>query len=198
MARLRAQQEAREYAAMIAPPPPLETFAQRFPNAHGIAFQTTTQAEQEEDELVYADVSRQVALIFNVIISIVCCAGAIWWAAKWWSTPARLALSMAGSLLVAVAEVAVYAGYIKRVGDAKQKERSVGEVKEVVRTWVVGGRESDNDEIDRVAVTALRGEKGEDSEVVVSGRRSSSSAGLRGRGQGKGAALRLSSSPAPR
>jgi hypothetical protein len=139
MARLRAEQEAREYAAMISPLQPLETFAQRFPNAHAFSSHTATQEEQDEDELVYADVSRQVALIFNVIVSIVCCAGAIWWAAKWWSTPARLALSMSGSLLVAVAEVAVYSGYIRRVGEAKKKELSSREVREVVKTWVIGG-----------------------------------------------------------
>jgi membrane protein implicated in regulation of membrane protease activity len=189
MARLRAEQEAREYAAMIAPPPPLETFTQRFPNAHAIPFQTTTQAEQEEDELVYADVSRQVALIFNVIISIVCCAGAIWWAAKWWSTPARLALSMAGSLLVAVAEVAVYAGYIKRVGDAKQKERSVGEVKEVVRTWVVGGDlEGEVDQVDehRTNVSELGLDQLKIDEDIDVGHKNSISGGLKERRRREG------------
>jgi membrane protein implicated in regulation of membrane protease activity len=165
MARLHAEQEAREYAAMISPPQPLETFAQRFPNAHAMPFQTTTQEDQDDDELVYADVSRQLALIFNVIISIVCCAGAIWWAAKWWSTPARLALSMSGSLIVAVAEVAVYAGYIRRVGEAKQKEKAKGEVREIVRTWVVGREDGEHDDkaangrSDMVAVYAKVEEK---------------------------------------
>jgi hypothetical protein len=78
------------------------------------------------------------ALILNVLLSIVACAGAIWVAARWWNTPARLALSMSGSILVGIAEVVVYSGYIRRVGEAKGKERGVKEVKEIVNTWVVG------------------------------------------------------------
>ncbi len=46
---------------------------------------------------------------------------------------------MTGSLLVGVAEVVVYSGYIRRVGEAKGKEGKVKEVKEIVKTWVVGG-----------------------------------------------------------
>lgn len=52
----------------------------------------------------------------------------------------RLALSMSGSLVVGVAEVVVYAGYLRRVGEAKEKEKERGmkEVKEIVGSWVVG------------------------------------------------------------
>lgn len=91
------------------------------------------------------------ALVFNVLISIVACAAGIWIAARWWSTPARLALSMSGSMLVGVAEVVVYAGYIRRVGEAKKEERKVKEVKEIVNTWVVGA----DDEISKGAVPVL-------------------------------------------
>ena len=50
----------------------------------------------------------------------------------------QLALSMGGSMLVGIAEVVVYSGYIRRVGEAKGKERAMKVVKEVVNTWVVG------------------------------------------------------------
>lgn len=53
----------------------------------------------------------------------------------------RLALSMSGSLLVGVAEVVVYAGYIRRVGEAKALEKKKKEVKTIVNTWIVGGDE---------------------------------------------------------
>lgn len=59
----------------------------------------------------------------------------------------RLALSMSGSLLVGVAEVVVYAGYIRRVGEAKTQEKKVKEVKEIVNTWVVGADEKEEDSI---------------------------------------------------
>jgi TMEM199 family protein len=148
MARLRREEEARAYDRMIKPAPTLETstFSQRFPTASAAyAFSSTAAYESfntsttEEDDITYTDVNRQITLIFNVLVSIVCCAAAIWIAAKWWDTPARLALSMSGSLLVGVAEVAVYSGYIRRLGEAKGREGKVREVKEIVKTWVVGG-----------------------------------------------------------
>lgn len=143
MARLRREEEARSYERMTNPPPPMETFSQRFPAASAArAFSSSHQniqaSDPDDDGITYADVDRQMALIFNVLISIVACAAAIWIAAKWWSTPARLALSMSGSALVGVAEVVVYSGYLRRVGEAKGKEKQVKEVKEIVNTWVIG------------------------------------------------------------
>jgi TMEM199 family protein len=143
MARLRREEEERSYQRMTSPPPPMETFTQRFPaasaaHAFSSSYQNINTSDPEDDGLTFADVDRQMALILNVLLSIVACAAAIWVAARWWNTPARLALSMSGSILVGIAEVVVYSGYIRRVGEAKGKERSVKEVKEIVNTWVVG------------------------------------------------------------
>ncbi|PQE19346.1 ATPase vacuolar ER assembly factor Vma12 protein [Rutstroemia sp. NJR-2017a BVV2] len=149
MAKLRREEEARAYERMMNPPPPMETFAQKYPTssaAHAFAANFPDDKSSEEDEVTYADIDRQIAVIFNVIVSIVACAAGIWMAAAWWSTPARLALSMSGSLLVGVAEVVVYAGYIRRVGEAKGKEKKLQEVKEIVRTWVVGANETEEQE----------------------------------------------------
>lgn len=152
MARLRREEEARSYERMTNPPPPMETFAQRFPMASAAhafpsSYQPIGTSDPDDDGTTYADVDRQVTLIFNVLISIVACAAGIWITARWWSTPMRLALSMSGSLLVGVAEVVVYAGYIRRVGEAKTKEGKVKEVKEIVNTWVVGVDEKEEDPI---------------------------------------------------
>ncbi|KAH8752623.1 endoplasmic reticulum-based factor for assembly of V-ATPase-domain-containing protein [Hyaloscypha finlandica] len=143
MVRLRREEEERSYERMTNPPPPMETFAQRFPassaaHAFSSSYQNINTSDPDDDGLTFADVDRQMALILNVLLSIVACAGAIWVAARWWNTPARLALSMSGSILVGVAEVVVYSGYIRRVGEAKGKEKVVKEVKEIVNTWVVG------------------------------------------------------------
>ena len=144
MAQLRREEEARAYERMTNPPKPMETLAQRFPassavHAFSSAHQNINASDLEDDSVTYADVDRQMALIFNVIISILTCAVFIWIAARWWSTPARLALSMGGSIFVGVAEVVVYSGYIRRIGEAKEKAKGIKEVKEVVQTWVVGG-----------------------------------------------------------
>ncbi|CZT10399.1 uncharacterized protein RAG0_14893 [Rhynchosporium agropyri] len=143
MARLRREEEARSYHRMTNPPPPMETFSQRIPSNSGVrAFASSHQniniSDPNDDGITFADINRQTTLIFNVLVSIVACAVAIWIAAKWWSTPARLAMSMSGSALVGVAEVVVYSGYLRRVGEATEKEKEVKEVKEIVNTWVVG------------------------------------------------------------
>jgi hypothetical protein len=141
MARLRREEEFRAYERMTHPPPPTETFSQKFPaSSAAFAFSSNQDpSSTSEDDITYADVDRQMALIFNVLISIVACAGGLWVVARWWNTPARLALSMGGSLLVGLAEVVVYSGYIRRVGEAKGKAKGMKEIKEVVNTWVVGG-----------------------------------------------------------
>jgi hypothetical protein len=82
-------------------------------------------------------VHRQIILIINILISIVCVACFIWVAARHWSVGKRLGLSMGGSLAVAVAEVAVYGGYVRKVKEAKLKEKRRPEIKEIVKSWVL-------------------------------------------------------------
>ena len=141
MKRLRQQEEERQYELMINPPPPKETFNQRFPYAASQpSFAVGNAANNsEEDEVTYADVNRQMALIINVLVSIIACSVAIWIAARRWEVHYRLGLSMSGSALVAMAEVAIYMGYIRRIKDARQKERGTVERKEIIDTWVFDG-----------------------------------------------------------
>ncbi|KAI9801684.1 MAG: hypothetical protein M1833_002366 [Piccolia ochrophora] len=140
MARLRREEEARSYERMLNPPPQSETFAQRFSaSPHSYISPKESLGDSGEDEdVTYADVNRQMALILNVLISIVACSIAIWMVARHWSVPQRLGLSMVGSGLVGVAEVVVYAGYLRRVREAKSKGRRKVETKEILRTWVIG------------------------------------------------------------
>ena len=142
MARLRREEEARAYERMINPPPPPETFSQRFPNSPHVALFPSAQADiGEDDEVSYADINRQMALIINILVSIVACSVAIWLAARHWSTPTRLGLSMGGSGMIGVAEVVVYAGYLRRVKEAREKGKKNVEVKEIVKTFVIGGED---------------------------------------------------------
>jgi predicted glycosyltransferase len=48
---------------------------------------------------------------------------------------------MGGSGLVAVAEVVVYLGYLRKVDEAKAKGKKHVERKEIIKTWVLGGDE---------------------------------------------------------
>ena len=147
MKRLRGEEEQRQYERMLYPSPPAETFSQRLPsatqysgpsNAAG-AFGAT---DNVEDEVTYADINRQLALIINILVSIIACSVAIWVAARRWEVPQRLGLSMSGSGLVAFAEVAIYMGYIRRIKEAKGKEVKSVEKKEIMETWVLDGAKS--------------------------------------------------------
>lgn len=147
MRRLRQEEEARAYERMINPTPPHETFADRFASSPKPTLFTPTQKEiDEEDDITYADISRQLALIINILVSIVACSVAIWMVSRHWSTPSRLGFSMGGSFLVGVGEVVVYAGYIQRIKDAREKSKQKKEVKKIISTWVIGGQAQSNDQ----------------------------------------------------
>ncbi|KAL5091528.1 hypothetical protein Trisim1_003130 [Trichoderma cf. simile WF8] len=141
MARLRREEDARAYERMINPPPPLETFQHRFPNA-AQAFAEANRPNNSEDlgddEVTYNEIHRQVMLIINFLVSIAGVAVTLWIAGRWWSLSSRIFLSLGGSILVAIAEVAVYSSYVWRMGEAKSKQGAVKEIKEVVQTWIVG------------------------------------------------------------
>ena len=167
MARLRREEEDRAYERMINPPLPAETFSQRFPQAsHANLFPKTQEDIGEDDEITYADINRQMALIINILISIVACSVAIWLAARHWSTPSRLGLSMGGSGAIAVAEAVVYAGYLRRLKEARNKGKSEVEIKEILKTWVIGGDEkTDQREVTAITpkdsgINAIRRRKG--------------------------------------
>ena len=142
MTRLHREEEARAYERMINPPLQAGTFAQRFPNSSNTNLFPAAQADVgEDDEILYTDINRQMALIINILISIVACSVAIWLAARHWSTPSRLGLSMGGSGMIGVAEIVVYAGYLRRLKTAREKGKKEVEIKEIVKTWIVGGNE---------------------------------------------------------
>lgn len=142
MQRLRHEEEERQYERMISPQAQHETFG-HISTAPRRTFDAATSIGQgpdakEVDDVTFADVNRQMALIINVLVSIIACSVAIWIAARRWPVPQRLALSMSGSTLVAVAEVVIYLGYIRRIKDAKATEKKVVESKEIVQSWVLG------------------------------------------------------------
>ncbi|KAI9772008.1 MAG: hypothetical protein M1840_001296 [Geoglossum simile] len=139
MARLRREEEARAYGRLVHSPLAREPSAALFSAA----------GDGEDDEITYSDVNRQLTLVLNVLVSIVACSVAIWMAAGSWSTPKRLGLSMGGSGVVGVAEVVVYAGYLRRLKEAREKGRMTVEKKEVLRTWAVGGEKKNGSAVRR-------------------------------------------------
>ncbi|RFU78570.1 atpase, vacuolar er assembly factor, vma12 [Trichoderma arundinaceum] len=163
MARLRREEDARSYERMINPPPPLETFQNRFPNAAQAFAEANRPSKSEDlgdDQVTYNEIHRQVMLIINFLVSIAGVAVTLWIAGRWWSLSSRIFLSLGGSIVVAIAEVAVYSSYVWRMGEAKSKQVAVKEIKEVVQTWVVGqGGDGDDKSV------LLRSKDGEDEQV---------------------------------
>ncbi|EFZ00735.1 endoplasmic reticulum-based factor for assembly of V-ATPase [Metarhizium robertsii] len=141
MARLRHEEAQRAYERMVNPPPKIETFNDRFPTSAQAFSQVNrpmNASDLGDDDVTLSDVHRQVMLIINFLVSILGVAGTLWVISRWWSLPARIFLTMGGSIVVAVAEVAVYSSYMWRMDQAKHKQKAAEEIKQVVNTWVVG------------------------------------------------------------
>ncbi|ELR05864.1 hypothetical protein VC83_09232 [Pseudogymnoascus destructans] len=167
MARLRRDAEERDYVRLTKPAPASETYSRNLPATSPAFAFASTEAYIEaspDDEITYDDVTRQLTLILNVLVSIIACSAALWMVSKWWSTPARLALSFAGSILVAVAEVGVYFGYIRKVKESVMEEKAVKEVREVVDTWVANPNDNNTSQVEEGKETMLL--KGKDNEAV--------------------------------
>lgn len=143
MARLRHEEEERKYERMVASTK-MPSFAQQFPTStnsivHSFAEvnRPSTKADLGDDDVTYNDVHRQFMLLLNFMVTIIGCAASLWILARWWSTPARLFLTMGGSIVVAIAEVGLYYGYLWHLGEARKKDVKLKEVRQVVDTWVV-------------------------------------------------------------
>ncbi|KAK1625078.1 endoplasmic reticulum-based factor for assembly of V-ATPase-domain-containing protein [Colletotrichum phormii] len=144
MARLRRDEEERSYQRMLKQPSRMEAFSQQFPSAaaraHAFAEvnRPMNEADNGDDEVTLGDVQKQMMVILNFLISIIGVAATIWIAARWWNVTARIFLTLGGAIVVLIAEVAVYSGYVWRIGEAKSKTKEPEEIREVVQSWVLG------------------------------------------------------------
>ncbi|KAI1812846.1 endoplasmic reticulum-based factor for assembly of V-ATPase-domain-containing protein [Poronia punctata] len=143
MARLRREEEERSYERMLRKLPGRESFAERFPlapMAHSFAEvnKPSKMSDVGVDDIEYGDVQKQVTLIINFVVSVFGCGIALWKAAQWWPVSTRLFLSLGGAIVVAITEVAVYSAYTWRMSEGEKKEVQKKEIREIVKTWVVG------------------------------------------------------------
>ena len=127
MARLRVQAEATSYRSMLD-------------SSTGAGAIADTEAD-DQDDYTFTQLKADMSLIANVLFSIAGTGAAVWSVAAGWGMPERVALALVSGLVVGVAEVVVLAGYYRRIGEAKAREkaRSKWETKTVYKTWVVGG-----------------------------------------------------------
>lgn len=73
------------------------------------------------------------SLVLNMLLSVVMCAGAAFYLTKWWPNDGvRVLVSLATGIVVGIAEVTVYSGYLRKVDESRKKERKKKEKKEVI------------------------------------------------------------------
>lgn len=125
MARLRAEAEEREYSTLTGKP-----------------YQTNSEGV-DEDEYTYNDLKSHLSIIVNILLSVLATSAAVWKVASGWDVPERLALAFTSSLVVCVAEVVVFGGYLRRIDESRQaeKKRDQNEEKVVVNVWELGPTE---------------------------------------------------------
>lgn len=94
---------------------------------------------QEEDELTPSQINKQikeqVTTVFNVLVSVISVVVAIWyWTGSSTNFPihVRLLLCLFFGILVLVADVVVYNSYLKKLEEAKVKEKTKVEKKKVL------------------------------------------------------------------
>jgi TMEM199 family protein len=110
MERLRKEQEMREYRTLVS------------------RSQGTEGGDDDEDK---DDVTP--SLVFNILLSVIMCGAAMFYMTRWWTNDAvRVLVSMFVAVVVGVAEIVVYAGYLRNVKRNKAKERAKLERKVVL------------------------------------------------------------------
>lgn len=88
--------------------------------------------------MTWREVKAQISVIFNILLSTLATAAAVWMVAGGWDVPARMAAAFASAIVVAVAEVVLFGGYVRRLDAAKRADATARETKEVVGVWEVG------------------------------------------------------------
>lgn len=125
MARLRAEQERKDYLSLLS--------ASAQPPDSAVADQ---QAEDEDSD----DISP--SLILNILLSIAMCAAATMYLTRWWGNDGiRVLVSLGVAVIVAVAEVGVYAAYLRKVKESRLRERKKKERKVVLGEYKDGSEE---------------------------------------------------------
>ena len=143
MARLRGEEEARAYDRMLNPPelphlPPNAPF-----DPYAAVHRPSDPSDNTDDDgiaVVAKELNQQLMVVLNILLSVFGTAAAVWFSSRWWSITARVFLALGASILVAVADVVIFSGFVGRVRESKGRGKKEADVREVVGTWVVGGQ----------------------------------------------------------
>jgi TMEM199 family protein len=119
MARLKAEQEQREYRSLVS---------------NQIADETADRETREKDDI-------SPSLVVNILLSIVMCAAAVFVMTRYWRNDGlRVLVSLGTGLVVGIAEVGMYAIYLRKVRVSKEKERAKRGKKFILEREEIGGK----------------------------------------------------------
>ncbi|KPI35278.1 uncharacterized protein AB675_3788 [Cyphellophora attinorum] len=169
MDRLRAEQEARDYHALVAKKSAAAT-------AGANDYISAADLEGEDDPLTPS-------VVLNVLVSVIFCGLAAFQITKWWAygnDALRVLISMLVAIVVGVAEAAVYAGYMRKVRLGREREKAKKE-----RKWGSQEYKGVGDEI------ALRREDDDGPEPQEGDREWERKEEIWGKGKGGGARRRV-------
>lgn len=124
MEKLRLQEKEKEYKQLVQPQAQFDTLYE--PTVEHI---TPAQMNKE--------LKNYITTIVNILISVASVVYAIWyWTDTSWNLPDsyRVLLCLFFGLLILVAEVVVYLGYLNKIEDARKAERQKKEIKKVIKT----------------------------------------------------------------
>lgn len=122
MARLRLEAKEKEYRDLVTSKTEFDTLYEP--------------SEPQSLAQTNKELKSNVTTIINILVSVASVVYAVWYwgGSSWGLEPGiKVLLCVFFGILVLVAEVVVYMGYINKIEDAKQKERLKKEVKKVVR-----------------------------------------------------------------
>ncbi|KAI5961459.1 VPH2 [Candida pseudojiufengensis] len=126
MEKLRLEAKEKEYQKLIQQPEKFETL---YDNSN---------QEYISPSKAHKELKNQLTTIVNIFISVASVAYAMWyWTKSSWGLKDsyRVLLTIFIGLLVLIAEVVVYMGYLNKVEEAKIKELQKKEVKKIIKTF---------------------------------------------------------------
>lgn len=126
MDRLRREAKEKEFKELTQPKPDYQQLYEENSSEFNM---TPAQMNKE--------VKNHITTIFNILLSVASVSYAIWyWTDTSWKLDVsyRVLLSLFFGMLVLVAEVVVYLGYLNKIEEARVAERRKKEIKKVVKT----------------------------------------------------------------
>lgn len=129
MEHLRLREKEEEYQKLVKPNSAMNTlYAPKFDD------------EQVDTVRQHKETKNHITTMFNIFVSVASVVYAIWyWTDSSWGIrdSYRILICLFFGILILVAEVVVYLGYLRRVEEAKVKERNKKEVKKVIRSFTI-------------------------------------------------------------